>query len=209
MMSHPTDGDDTPRCKARTKKTGVQCKRRPVPGAAVCVMHGGAAPQVQAAAARRLAAKDAELAVVTYGLPRNVEPGIALLEEVHRTAGHVAWLGERVAEFDAAALSWGRTSVVDKGSGEFPGRDATSGAVPPVLLELYLRERKHLVDVCRAALASGIEERRVRLAESQGQLLAGAIRAVLDRLGLSEAQAALVPVVVPEVLRSVAVEVEA
>jgi hypothetical protein len=34
----------------------------------------------------------------TYGSPVDVEPHVALLEEVRRTAGHVAWLGAVVAE---------------------------------------------------------------------------------------------------------------
>lgn len=43
------------RCVARSKRTGEQCGRRPVPGATVCHYHGGAAPQVRKKAERRLA----------------------------------------------------------------------------------------------------------------------------------------------------------
>ena len=46
---------DTPRCKA-TNRQGKRCGRRPIPGGAVCVMHGGGAPQVKAAALERLMA---------------------------------------------------------------------------------------------------------------------------------------------------------
>lgn len=46
----------TPRCIAKSKQTGAQCKQRPHPGATVCRFHGGAAPQVKAKAAARLAA---------------------------------------------------------------------------------------------------------------------------------------------------------
>lgn len=41
------------RCKARTQK-GEPCKRPPIAGAAVCRVHGGAAPQVKRKAAMRL-----------------------------------------------------------------------------------------------------------------------------------------------------------
>ena len=41
-------------CTAKSKTTGKQCKNPPVNGATVCRIHGGAAPQVQAAAARRV-----------------------------------------------------------------------------------------------------------------------------------------------------------
>jgi hypothetical protein len=48
---NPLDG---PRCTATSKQSGVRCKRRPIPGGTVCVMHGGKAPQVQEAAMARL-----------------------------------------------------------------------------------------------------------------------------------------------------------
>jgi hypothetical protein len=47
---------DTPRCTATSKQSRHRCKRRPIPGGSVCVIHGGAAPQVQAAAQARLLA---------------------------------------------------------------------------------------------------------------------------------------------------------
>ena len=42
------------RCRARSKRSGERCRRLAIPGGTVCVMHGGAAPQVAAAARRRL-----------------------------------------------------------------------------------------------------------------------------------------------------------
>jgi hypothetical protein len=42
------------RCLATSKRSGDQCRRYAIPGGTVCVMHGGAAPQVAAAARRRL-----------------------------------------------------------------------------------------------------------------------------------------------------------
>lgn len=132
-------------------------------------------------------------AVATYGLPREVDPHDALLEEVHRTAGHVAWLAAQIQALDPDALIWGKTEEVEKMAGEFPGIDVTHAAVPPVWVELYQRERKHLVDVCKAAIAAGVAERQIRLAERQGQEMAGVFRRVLDALGLSTEQRALVP----------------
>lgn len=58
-LTHPMDTPDTNwpavRCRG-TNRRGTQCGRHAVPGAAVCRMHGGAAPQVQRKAALRLAA---------------------------------------------------------------------------------------------------------------------------------------------------------
>jgi hypothetical protein len=145
----------------------------------------------------------ARKAVNTYGLPREVDPAVALLEEVHRSAGHVEWLKAKVAELDEADLVWGVVEEVDKGAGEFTGTDITSAAKPNVWLELYQQERKHLTAVCKTALAAGIAERQVRLAEQQGALIVGVIQRILDDLALTAEQKARVPEVVPRHLRSV------
>lgn len=42
------------RCKATVKRTGQQCRRYVIVGATVCRSHGGVAPQVRAAAERRV-----------------------------------------------------------------------------------------------------------------------------------------------------------
>jgi hypothetical protein len=43
-----------------------------------------------------------------------------------------------------------------------------------------------LVDYSKVAIAAGIEERRVKLAEQQGALLAQAIRGILAELGVGD-----------------------
>lgn len=174
------------------------------PGIGACKLHGGSTQSHLIAAQRDMAAS----AVVTYGLPRDIDPQSALLEEVHRTAGHVAWLGAVVSGIKRKELVWGVSETVDKQSSEFPGTDTTRAARPSVWLSLYQAERKHLTEVCRVAISAGIEERRVRLAESQGALLAGVIERVLRRLDLSPAQQVLVGEVVPQELRAAA-EIEA
>ncbi|MFG1963103.1 hypothetical protein [Nonomuraea sp. NPDC049028] len=130
-------------------------------------------------------------------------PAEALLEEVHRTAGHVAWLQQKVREIEEDDLVWGVVEEVDKGAGEFTGIDTTKAAKPNVWLTLYQAERKHQTDVCKAAIAAGIAERQVRLAEQQGALLGGVIQRILDDLVLTPEQQALVPTVVPRHLRAV------
>jgi hypothetical protein len=142
--------------------------------------------------------------MATYGEPVEINPVDALLGEVHRTAGHVAWLGERIRELGGDDLIWSRTRTVDKTATERPGVDVTEAAVPHAWLVLYRAERKHLVDVTRTAIAAGIEERRVQLAESQGAMLATVIRAILDDLQLTAEQRAMVPDVVPKHLRAIA-----
>lgn len=188
---------DARRCTAVAKGSGRRCKRPAIVGGTVCAMHGGSAPQVRAAADQRLLDRQALLAAEAFGLPREVDPHTALLEELHRTAGAVQWLGAIVADLDQGSIVWGR--VRDKVGGEDHG--TTSEARPNAFVSLWQVERKHLVEVSRACISAGIEERRVRLAEQAGQQLAAVVRAVLDRLGLSDEQLVLAARVVPEEFR--------
>lgn len=194
-------------CGAKNKK-GEPCGLGPVPGAKRCGRHGGKAPQVRAAAERRLAEEKAKNimtnAVRTLGLPIDIDPGKALLDEIHMTAGHVQWLREKVQELEPEQLVWGKVQT-DQGVGpQGPVDTTTEKAGPSVYYELYMKEREHLAKVCALALRAGIEERKVKLAESQGALVADVIRRILNALGLTPEQQALVPQIVPEQLRLLA-----
>lgn len=186
------------------KANGEPCGKWAMTGQLVCDTCGGRSPQAKAKAAERAMEQKALKAMETYGLPLDVSPGDALLNEVRYTAGHVAWLRERVRELEDRELVWGKTEQVDKQASEFTGVDTTEAAKPNIWLELYYRERKHLVDVAKAAIAAGIEERKVRLAEQQGALVASVIRHILADLELSREQKDRVPEVVPRHLRALA-----
>ncbi|MFE9127091.1 hypothetical protein ACFYOF_17000 [Streptomyces sp. NPDC007148] len=200
------------RCWARTKKSGgtKQCPNPAMQGQNICQVHGGKAPQNLAKAKERMTETRARALVETYGRRIDTTATEALLEEVQWTAGHVAWLRERVQEIESDArvegtdrehpLVWGVTK--EKSGGEDYG--TTEEAVPSVWLRLYQQERDHLVKVCSAAIKAGIEERRIQLAEQQGALVAQAIRAILGDLQLTPEQQARVPEVVPRHLRSLA-----
>lgn len=165
-------------CGARTR-SGSPC-RRPAgwgtnhAGYGACKLHGGSTPNGIKAARRRKAAE----AVAVLGLPTDVDPHIALLDEVHRTAGHVSWLGEKIREDGESALV---QTVYTKGG---------THEAPSVWVELYQQERAHLVKVAKAAIDAGVEERRVRLAEEQGRALVDVLRAIFDdpELGLTTEQ---------------------
>lgn len=207
-------GQVHPGCTSHTKNgpnTGQPCRRRCAPGE-VCPSHGGSAPQVRAARARRRDKAAAAKAVATLGLPLDITPTDALLEEVRWTAGHVHWLRAKVQDLGELntgdttghSLVWGETKSVTKGAGQWPGTDTTQSAGPSVWYQLYAKEREHLIAVASAALRAGVEERRVRLAEQQGDLVATVIRRILDSLNLTPTQLELVPVVVPRELRLIA-----
>lgn len=188
-------------CVSR-RKNGQEChSHRLVTGADKCRMHLGRKAQPVIAEAKAMEA--ARKAVETYGLPRDISPTDALLEEVRYSAGHVAWLRAKVAELEAGDLVWGVTEETEKNASEFKGTDTTRSAAVNMWLELYFRERKHLLDLTKTAIAVGIEERRVRLEEAKGQVVAELIRRILGRLDLTDAQRDLSARVIPEEFRRV------
>ncbi len=56
-------------CAATSQQSGQRCKRLPVPGGRVCVIHGGAAPQAARASLERLRHSAAAEACNTLGVP--------------------------------------------------------------------------------------------------------------------------------------------
>lgn len=165
------------KCKAHARN-GDQCKNAPMAGQAVCRMHGGKSPGALAAAKVRLEEKAAVQAVTTYGLPRDVDPHSALLEELHRTAGHVTWLGIIVGALDTEQ---GRGKLVE---------NTMFGEQPAIWLKLYEKERRHFAEVAKICISAGIAERQVKLAEERAQLMADVFREVFadPELGLTGAQ---------------------
>ena len=113
-------------------------------------------------------------------MPREVEPHEALLEEVHRAAGHVAWLGEVVGQLERNQVVHGITRTVQLPDGS---RTVEARAAINIWVKLYQEERRDMVRTAKLALDAGVEERQVRLAEGQAQQLAQVIRAILTDLG--------------------------
>lgn len=175
------------------------CRKPPRKGLRACQMHGGNSARARAAAERTLAEQKARKAMTTYGTPVDINAVDALLNEIKWTAGHVDWLRGKVAELDEDTLIWGKTR--DKSGGQDFG--TTMEAKPSVWHQMLMAERAHLVKVCGTAISAGIEERRVRIAEQQGQLVATVIRGILDDLSLTPDQVAQVQHVVPRHLRAI------
>lgn len=179
------------------KKTGVPCRKPAMEEQRVCASHGGKAPQAKHAASLRIAEREARRVMEAYGRPIETTATEALLNEVRRTAGHVEYLAQKVSELEEHELIWGTTRI--KEGGQDGG--TTQEAEAHMWLKLYHSERDRLVRVCDVAIRCGIEERYVRLAESQGQLVAEAIKAILGDLKLTPEQTKLAANVVPLRLR--------
>ena len=206
----PDPNRDSRYCGGKKKQSEGTCTRpagwgTDHPGIGKCKLHGGCAPSSRIAATEQRARNLVE----TYGRKIETTAVEALLDEVQWTAGHVAWLRDKVRELEDTELAatggehplvWGTTRR--KTGGEDWGE--TEEAAPNVWLRLYQTERTHLVKVCAEAIKAGIEERRVKLAEQQGALVAQVIRAILADLDLSTEQQARIPDVVPRHLRALA-----
>lgn len=166
-------------CNATSRK-GIRCQQDALRGLTVCRYHGGATLDAQLKAEERILVADIRR---TYGLPLEVDPHDALLQEIHRTAGHVAWLGEVIADLEKESLTYGLESETESDNEEYGGSTEVYRAGINTWLQLYQRERQHLVKVCEVAIRAGVEERRVHLEEAKAQIVAQTIRAVVTDLG--------------------------
>jgi hypothetical protein len=160
-----------------------------------CFLHGG-----RSQTGKQFAQKEAATSIMkTYGVnsPIRTDPVEGLLQEIARTAGHIVWLALQIGEIDQPALIGGEQSFTLK-TGSEAGETTTVGPAVHVLLGLYLTERKHFASVCARAAAANIDERQVRLAEKQGELVGQILSAILDGLDLSDEQVEKVPGLIDE-----------
>lgn len=145
-----------------------------------CKFHGGATPAHEKAGAEEMVKRG----LLFYGAPIDIEPHEALIWEVERTAGHVAYLDAEIA-----GLDWKEAEAQGMERDEFEIKVRQANV-------LYQAERRHLVQVCQAALAAGVEERRVKVAERTGLAIVKLLDGVLADLGLSKKQKERAPKVI-------------
>lgn len=170
-------------CAAKVKRGQGYCRKEcgwgtDHVGHGPCKLHGGATANHTRAAQKEQAAE----AVERYGLPVQTDPHSALVDELNRTAGHVAWLRQRINELPDDEDLYGPVGV--EGVDQEKGTVHHPEAKRHIWLTLYQEERRHLADVAATCIKVGIEERRVRLAEQQGQMIATVLSNVLQALGI-------------------------
>jgi hypothetical protein len=163
----------TAKCTAHSSSTGKPCGNRPALGATVCRWHGGAAPQVKAKAAERVAEEMARRALRRIADDQGpAEPVANPLLELSRIAGE--------------ALRWKRLVAEHVAQLEQLRYQGVSGE--QVRAEILLFERA--LDRCAAVLATivrlNIDERLAAITEQQGHVLAGVVVSVLERLDLGD-----------------------
>ena len=150
---------DEQRCSAQSSRTGARCKRFRMLGGTVCATHGGRAPAVKAAAARRIAMGEVGRLLAEAGND-NPDPLEGLREELAASGAMVAGLRLLVGELDVAQLHHrGRPHALISMLGEWSDRRARQ---------------------CELALKVGFAERELGLAEDQGAVVARVVTAMLD-----------------------------
>ncbi len=156
-----------------------------------CYLHGGTLPEVN----KKWIRKMEEDRMATYGLPREVDPHSAVLEEVHRTAGHVAWLFDKIQQLGEEVESG---SLGDQTLHQF----TSMGLKASVWVEMYQTERAHLLRASKSAVDMGVSERQVQLAEEQGRMIAMLLQQFIDsqEIALTAAQRAIAPKVIRRLL---------
>lgn len=185
----------SPACKAHKRGTDKTepCSQPPRPGLEVCRFHGGAAPAVRKAAAKRVSLQAAMLEFDAerrrLGLAVDVEPADAMLAMVTEAAGNVVVLRSLVGRLDTDRV--GGVPVGVDGDGDVSGgvRPALVGlagnvnkpaeALPHIWLTLYNDERDRLVRWAKMCRDAGVDERRVQLAEEQGDQLGQVLEAAM------------------------------
>jgi hypothetical protein len=164
-------------------------------GTGRCKLHGGASPHAELAGVVYLARREA----TTMGVPLAIEPQDAILECIRIAAGEVAYASERIAELNAdqaigpMITRHHRVLTADRGADLLDHQDqprmVIESTVAPAELHTWIivrqRAMDRLVNYSATALKAGVEERQVKIAEQQGEIIAAIIMATLTELGVA------------------------
>jgi hypothetical protein len=193
---------ERPLCGAFYARDGNTCQRKAVKNGTRCYRHGGQMQQQKTL--RRQALKE----VFGNKVP-DVAPAEAMLQAVSWKYAEVAALRRKVAQLEEEDLIWGttrRTLTAKDGDLIWDSEgDTVEEASQNIWWKVLHRAEDQLVRYSAAARAAGCDERRISLAEQQGALVAGVIRAVLEKLNLTPDQMSRVNEIVSTELRALSI----
>ncbi|WP_284984271.1 HGGxSTG domain-containing protein [Arthrobacter sp. efr-133-TYG-118] len=192
-------------CGAKNRQENP-CTKSPEPDATRCRLHGAGSPWSKMKAEERRQDREARKILMNLGEPvdgETIHPVEVLMRLISMKWAEVLWLRAKVQELPEADLVWGLDSH-DLGTGpDGPIDKETFKAQPSIWWKLLREAEKEARDLAVAAARAGIEERQLRLSEQTAGQFLNALKLILSRLELTDAQARLVPIVVPEVLRAI------
>ena len=196
------DANGNPTCNAHLH--GVRpwkpCGRRPKPGAAVCVKHGGNAQHIKDKAALRVAWDNTEGQVAALlsecDLPEQ-HPIDGLLEVVRHSGAMMRMLGTLVAQLD---LNPGEVRIAYNEHGDARRYTSSEDGIfgyshqgdqaTHILVTMYGMWADRYARACKLALDANIDERLVRNAEATSNAVYLAITRALEKANLTPIQAA-------------------
>jgi hypothetical protein len=165
---------DTKLCGAQ-KRSGGPCTRpagwgTPHAGTGACKLHGGCTPNhVHSAQALQ-----ARAAAERWGLPVDIGPKEALLDELRMSRGLVEFYAAQVAKLEPEEMH----GPVGGGQGGIPEHK------PNIWVVLHRDERKHHAAVAKTCHDVGVDEWRMEMAEQAGEWIARVIREFCRLRGL-------------------------
>jgi hypothetical protein len=184
-------GDDG-LCGAKTRSGGT-CGRQAGWGTShlgvgSCSSHGGSTPTHELSGAVALARRQA----LVMGEPLDADPHEVILDCIRIARGEVRYCSDRIADLEDALVRHQAIKVRPLSYGK-EGESATETVEEvttseQVTLHAWVVARHAAMDravnYSKIALAAGVEERRVRVAERAGEMMAQLIRGVLTDLGV-------------------------
>lgn len=133
-----------------------------------------------------------------FDVPEDITPTEAAIEAFRRSLAMVRWIESEMAKWAPQLLALTEDNFDDKGALQTrPSHEAA-------WLELWMQERKELRESIKLCHTIGVEERQLAIQEQQAEAMFTILERVIDSLGLSEAQRAQIPQIMPEIIRTVA-----
>lgn len=130
-----------------------------------------------------------------FVIPADMGPAEILVDEMRRSAGFVFWIEAKLSEWDDQLIDLQQENYDDKGALQ----TATTNSA--LWLAVWQREREHLAKVAKLCLDAGVEERLVKLAEQQAEVMFGLINQAFDALELTQDQQKKAITVLPGIVR--------
>lgn len=174
------NSSDRGRCRKR-RKDGGQCGAMAIAGTEACRRHAG----IPVAVARAKGAVVVELH--RWGLTEQrdlVDPSMTLLRLLTQSATRADMLGAELRRVVEEAGDLREALVGDSWVTDADGSSRKAGEYQRALTVLEGQERDRCANFAKLAIAAGLAERTVRLAEQQGTVIASVILGVLTDLGL-------------------------